>query len=418
ATYSNMTSTDISNSVTWAPAHTNTATVSPSGLLSGVEVGSTTLTATKDGVTSNTVSVTVSAAVITAIQVTPSPVNVAKGLTQQLVATATYSDGTSAPVTNSVTWTPVDTTTATVSPAGVLSGRFEGSTTLTATKDGVTSNTVSVTVSAAVITAIEVRPKRLDIVKGKFQLLSAYARLSDGRREDISGSVTWVMADTSIATVSRSRHVPDWVMINTAASAIRPGKTTLTVAKDGITKMVDVNVCEDLAGPCIDVYYVVKRNRINASYRYFSAYISSPSKVYVDTVLGTSPAPAGIQYEDGTQGALGDYNKYNMLIGNSNALDLCKKLAEIGFSYRDNDQYRPLIFRLPKVADLNELYSKLGNMYLSRGWPTSDYYWTEDKDTSNADNHFDVNLSNGVANSNTNTDSSYVSCYTDETNFQ
>ncbi|EGR5448578.1 hypothetical protein COR24_19070, partial [Vibrio cholerae] len=338
--------------------------------------------------------------------------------TQQLVATATYSDGTSAPVTNSVTWTPVDTTTATVSPAGVLSGRFEGSTTLTATKDGVTSNTVSVTVSAAVITAIEVRPKRLDIVKGKFQLLSAYARLSDGRREDISGSVTWVMADTSIATVSRSRHVPDWVMINTAASAIRPGKTTLTVAKDGITKMVDVNVCEDLAGPCIDVYYVVKRNRINASYRYFSAYISSPSKVYVDTVLGTSPAPAGIQYEDGTQGALGDYNKYNMLIGNSNALDLCKKLAEIGFSYRDNDQYRPLIFRLPKVADLNELYSKLGNMYLSRGWPTSDYYWTEDKDTSNADNHFDVNLSNGVANSNTNTDSSYVSCYTDETNFQ
>ncbi|EGR5448600.1 hypothetical protein COR24_19205, partial [Vibrio cholerae] len=73
-------------------------------------------------------------------------VGVVKGQTQQLVAKAMYSDGTSAPVTNSVTWTPVDTNTATVSPSGLLSGVEVGSTTLTATKDGVTSNTVSVTV--------------------------------------------------------------------------------------------------------------------------------------------------------------------------------------------------------------------------------------------------------------------------------
>ncbi|WP_274006361.1 Ig-like domain-containing protein, partial [Vibrio parahaemolyticus] len=46
-------------SVTWTPLDTATATVSPAGLLSAVEVGNTTLTATKDGVASNTVDVNV-----------------------------------------------------------------------------------------------------------------------------------------------------------------------------------------------------------------------------------------------------------------------------------------------------------------------------------------------------------------------
>ncbi|MCU8278354.1 Ig-like domain-containing protein, partial [Vibrio vulnificus] len=111
ATFSDATSSDVSNSVTWTPIDTATATVSSTGLLSGVEVGNTTLTATKDGVTSNTVDVNVSAAVITSIQVTPSPVSVAEGQTQQLTATATFSDATSSDVSNSVTWTPIDTAT-------------------------------------------------------------------------------------------------------------------------------------------------------------------------------------------------------------------------------------------------------------------------------------------------------------------
>uniref|UniRef100_UPI003BA18D23 Ig-like domain-containing protein n=1 Tax=Aeromonas enteropelogenes TaxID=29489 RepID=UPI003BA18D23 len=112
----------------------------------GAGVGATTVTATKDGVTSNTVEVTVTAAVITAIQVTPSLVNVPKGTSQQLTALATYSDNTSSDITSSVTWAPNDTGTATVTANGLLVGAGVGATTVTATKDGVTSNTVEVTV--------------------------------------------------------------------------------------------------------------------------------------------------------------------------------------------------------------------------------------------------------------------------------
>lgn len=102
-------------------------------------------TASKDGVTSNTVNVNVSAAVITAIQVTPQTIDVAKGQTRQLTATATYSDGASSPVTHAVTWTPADTNTAMVTSNGLLSCIEVGSTNLTATKDGMLSNTVNVT---------------------------------------------------------------------------------------------------------------------------------------------------------------------------------------------------------------------------------------------------------------------------------
>ncbi|TKF03540.1 Ig-like domain-containing protein, partial [Vibrio alginolyticus] len=109
AIYSDMTSSDISSSVTWTPVDSSIATVDSTGLLSGVAVGPTTLTATKDGVTSNEVTVSVTDAVITEIQVTPSPVTVAKGQTQQLVAMATYSDMTSSDISSSVTWTPVHT---------------------------------------------------------------------------------------------------------------------------------------------------------------------------------------------------------------------------------------------------------------------------------------------------------------------
>ncbi|MFA0212930.1 DUF1566 domain-containing protein, partial [Vibrio artabrorum] len=56
----------------------------------------------------------------------------------------------------SVTWTPIDTATATVSAAGLLYAVKGGKTTLTATKDGVTSNTVDVNVCDLAGTCIDI----------------------------------------------------------------------------------------------------------------------------------------------------------------------------------------------------------------------------------------------------------------------
>ncbi len=52
-----------------------------------------------NGITSNTVNIGVTNAVITSLQVTPATISIANGLTQQLTAMATYSDSTTADVT-------------------------------------------------------------------------------------------------------------------------------------------------------------------------------------------------------------------------------------------------------------------------------------------------------------------------------
>ena len=235
AIYSDGTSSNVTASAIWMLADSTKAKVVPNtGLLSGIEVGETTLTAEKDGIISNTVNVTVTDAVITEITVTSASVKVVKGQTESLTATARYSDGTGSDVTSSVTWISVDTSKATVvSGTGLLTGVEVGNTSLTAVKDGVTSNTVDVTVTSAEMTQITVTPSKVNVAKSQTEPLKATAIYSDGTSSDVTNSVSWVPADTGVATV-------------TTAGVLTGGKisgTTVTATKDDITSnTVDVTV--------------------------------------------------------------------------------------------------------------------------------------------------------------------------------
>ncbi|ENQ2556835.1 Ig-like domain-containing protein, partial [Vibrio vulnificus] len=81
------------------------------------------------------------------IQITPSAASLAKGQTQTLTATAIFSDDTSFPVTESVTWKSEDTNIATVTNKGVLNAINSGIVEIFANKDGVTSNAVNIEVT-------------------------------------------------------------------------------------------------------------------------------------------------------------------------------------------------------------------------------------------------------------------------------
>ncbi len=224
ATYSDNTTADVTGSVAWLPADITTATVSTTGLLIGRIAGSTEVTASLDGVTSNTVLVTVTDAVLTAIQVTPPSVSVGKGQTRQLTATATYSDNTTANVTGSVAWLPADITTATVSTTGILTGRIAGSTEVTASLDGVTSNAVQVTITDAVLTAIQVTPPSVSVSKGQTRQLTATATYSDNTTADVTGNVAWLSNDTAAATV-----------ISGLLTGVEQGTAEVTASLDGVT---------------------------------------------------------------------------------------------------------------------------------------------------------------------------------------
>ena len=148
ATYTDTTVADVSAAAAYVSATPAVATVSAStGLATGVSAGSSSITATFGGRTAST-GVTVAAATLTSIGVTPVAPSILSGSTQQLTATGTYSDGSTVALTADVTWTSSNTTVATILSGGTATGHSVGMSTLSATLGAISGDT-SLTVTAA-----------------------------------------------------------------------------------------------------------------------------------------------------------------------------------------------------------------------------------------------------------------------------
>jgi hypothetical protein len=133
--------------VTWSSSNANIATVSTSGVVTGVAVGGpVTITANSEG-QNGSASVAVIAAVPTTVAVSPSVTAVANGGTTPL--TAIVRDQNNVAMTGQVvTWTTSNASIATVSPAGLVTGVTAGGpVTITATVAG-KSGTAMVTVTS------------------------------------------------------------------------------------------------------------------------------------------------------------------------------------------------------------------------------------------------------------------------------
>ena len=103
-TYSDASIKDISSVVAWNSTAGVVASVDANGLLSALTAGTTTVTATMSGVTQS-MAITVTAPTITSISVSPGDLTLPIGIGQKYVATAVYSDGSSADLNSGVTWT-------------------------------------------------------------------------------------------------------------------------------------------------------------------------------------------------------------------------------------------------------------------------------------------------------------------------
>ena len=124
-TYSDFTTQDLTTQVTWSSSNNTVATISNAGgsqgLATSVATGTTTITATLGGVSGST-TLTVPAATLSTIDVTPANPTLAKGTTQQFTATGTYSDFTTQDLTTQVAWSSSNNTMATISNAGGSQG--------------------------------------------------------------------------------------------------------------------------------------------------------------------------------------------------------------------------------------------------------------------------------------------------------
>ena len=166
-TFSDGSSRDVTNLVTWSSSNTTVASVSSSGLALGIHQGSSTISATLNTADGPITGVAALGVIVTLKSITITPVNpsIANGTSMQLTATGIFSDGSTQNLTNSVSWSSSSAAVGTVSSTGLVAGAGVGSTTITATQAGV-SATTTVTVTGATLTSITVTPPNSSIAAG------------------------------------------------------------------------------------------------------------------------------------------------------------------------------------------------------------------------------------------------------------
>lgn len=241
-TFTDGTTQDITNQVTWVSSQTSVATVSNStntkGLVNAQTAGGTTISATLSGVTAN-LPVTVTSAVLASINITSASGTVPSGTMMQATAVGTFSDGSTQDVTEQVTWTSDQASLATVSNApgvhGQITGQSPGAVTITATLSGVTA-TIPITVTNATLASINVSPPSLSIADGVSAVLTATGNYSDGSTLDITDQVNWLTSDASVMQVSNAAGSEGHV------TASAPGSAVVNATLGGVTGTSRVTV--------------------------------------------------------------------------------------------------------------------------------------------------------------------------------
>jgi uncharacterized protein YjdB len=204
-------------------------------LLAGGAPGSTA------GIVSPAVNLTVTAATLASIAVTPTNSSIPKGATLQLTATGTFSDGTSQDITHAVSWSSSNTSIAAINPVtGIALGLLAGTANITASLGGITSPAVPLNITAATLQSISVAPATPSIALGTTQQFTATGTYSDLSTANITTSATWASSVPGTASISAGTGLAHGLvagttqitaMLGTVVSASIPLKVTTATLK-------------------------------------------------------------------------------------------------------------------------------------------------------------------------------------------
>jgi uncharacterized protein YjdB len=253
----------LATSVNWVSSTPATATVGPTGVVTGVAAGTTTITATStvDAGKKGASFITVQAAQVTSVTVQPTPTSIAAGRTtptaiaaktQQLVAVVTGDAG----VATTVTWTSSNTALATVSTTGLVTANALNTTgtltiTATSTADATKQGIATVNVTSATgtgVASVTVTPSAPTIQAGftPAQTVPLTAIVAaDAAVTDLT--VTWSTTDPTKATVSATGVVTAVAAGNVAiiatsnADATKKGAANVTVLPPPVPATVSVD---------------------------------------------------------------------------------------------------------------------------------------------------------------------------------
>ena len=214
--------------VTWSSAAASVASVSASGVVTGVAAGSAMVTATSEG-KSTTVSITVSPVPVSTVVVTVPSLTMVPNSSQQATAVARDASG-NVIVGRAVIWSSSNPTVGIVSSSGVVGSVAPGVVIITATIEGRTA-TVSITVSPVPVSTVVVTVPSLTMAINTSQQATAVARDASGN-VIVGRAVVWSSSNATVGIVSSSGLV----------GSVAPGVVTITATIDGTAATVSITV--------------------------------------------------------------------------------------------------------------------------------------------------------------------------------
>ena len=201
-TFTDKSTQDVTNLVTWASSQPGVALVSSSGLAVSRSVGTSAITATLDSVNASS-PLTVSPAVLVSLVMSENHATIPLGTTAQFTAKGVYTDGSQQDLTNSVSWTAAPSGVVSISSSGLATGRAVGAATVSATSGSV-SSTGALTVSAAGLVSIVMSENHATIPLGTTAQFMAKGVYTDGSQQDLTNSVSWSSSPSGILSINSS----------------------------------------------------------------------------------------------------------------------------------------------------------------------------------------------------------------------
>jgi uncharacterized protein YjdB len=228
-TYSDGSTQNITSTVSWVSKSPSVASISTSGLATGLAAGTATIQASS-GTILGPAQITVTLPLVS-IAITPPNSSIAKGTMLQLTATGTYSDGSTQNLTSSVVWSSTTSSVSTITTGGLTTGVGVGSTTINAVS-GTITGTTGLTVTAPTLVSLAVTPANTLQSIGTTEQFTATGTYTDGSTQNLSGSSTWTSSNTSVATINNTGLV----------TAVTAGGTTISAVSGTTTGFTSLSV--------------------------------------------------------------------------------------------------------------------------------------------------------------------------------
>ena len=214
--------------VTWNSSAPAIATVSASGVVTGVAAGAATITATSAGRVGQA-AVTVTLPPVQTVTVSRALDTI--GVTGSVTKTAVLRDASNTVLTGrALSWSSSNVAVATVSSTGNVLGLAPGTVTISATSEGRIGNS-TVVVLARLASAVILTPATTTLIVGVTQQLSA--QITDAQGNLLTGRPIAYASDApTVASVSASGLV----------TALAPGTARITATSEGKTGVSTVQV--------------------------------------------------------------------------------------------------------------------------------------------------------------------------------